>query len=57
MMKIRRNCPHQIAYCYVCGEKWEDYVKQHTRKNAYAHAKRTGHKVTVETGTTITYNY
>lgn len=56
-MKIRRNCPHQIAYCYVCGEKWEDYVKQHTRKNAYAHAKRTGHKVTVETGTTITYNY
>lgn len=46
---------HQIGQC-ECGLIWENYRGQKARKQAYAHAKSTGHRVTVETGTAITYN-
>ena len=52
----RRTIVHQIATCFTCGKVWEDYINSRARKNGYAHAKKTGHKVIVETGTAIRYN-
>ena len=36
---------HQIASCSECDEIWEDYRNSKAQKQAYAHAKKTGHKV------------
>ena len=48
-MKRETRIVHQIADCFTCGKRWEDYKNSRARKNAYIHAKRTGHKVRVET--------
>jgi len=56
-MKISsRLIVHQVAHCYVCEKEWQDYRGQNARKQAYDHARKTGHKVVVETGTAVTYN-
>ena len=55
-MKRKSRTVHQIAYCQDCQISWEDYINHRARKSAYAHAKKTGHRVTVETGTVLTYN-
>lgn len=48
---------HQIAQCQDCGEKWEDYRGGKAQKQAYAHAKATGHRVFGETGTGWSYYF
>lgn len=48
---------HQIAHCTECSERWEDYKNSNARKQAYAHAKKTGHKVNGETGTAWSYHF
>jgi hypothetical protein len=55
-MKTNGGIIHQIATCINCGKQWQDYINQRARKSAYQHAITTGHTVTVETGTFITYN-
>ena len=56
-MKAYTTSVHQIAYCFNCDFHNEDYLKHTARKLAYKHAKKTGHKVTVETGLLTVYNY
>ena len=46
----------QYAYCQNCEKTWGDYKNHKARKAAYAHAKKTGHSVTVETTIATTYN-
>ena len=41
--------------CYDCGKQWQDLKK--ARKQAYQHAKKTGHKVMGEIGWAYHYNY
>lgn len=41
-----------IGLCHTCGKEFEDYEK---RREAYKHAKKTGHKVTLEI--TINFHY
>lgn len=53
-MKAQTKIIHQVASCMVCGKHWEDY--NNARKKAYAHAKKTGHRVRGETGTAFNYN-
>tara|TARA_R110000822_G_C15014947_1_gene462407 strand:+ start:356 stop:523 length:168 start_codon:yes stop_codon:yes gene_type:complete len=48
---------HQIAHCTECGEQWGDYKNSNAQKQAYAHAKKTGHKVSGETGTAWSYHF
>lgn len=57
-MKIKKNFAHQIAYCYDCdfNEEWDAVEKLIPREKAYNHAKKTWHRVTVETWTFINYN-
>lgn len=55
-MKSRTVTPHQLAYCLTCGWQDEEYINHKARKRAYQHAKRTGHRVRVETGLVTTYN-
>lgn len=45
---------HCIATCYDCGERFESHITG--RAEAYNHAKKTGHEVNVEIGTSYTYN-
>jgi hypothetical protein len=45
---------HCIAEC-VCGARWEDYKT--ARKQAYAHAKRTGHRVSGEYAIGFVYHF
>lgn len=45
---------HAIFTC-ECGRDWQDY--NNARKLAYAHAKKTGHKVRGEIGTAYHYNH
>jgi len=47
---------HQYGVCQDCGETWEQHKDHAARKAAYAHAKKTGHSVTVETATVTKYN-
>ena len=55
MIKKRKTrIVHQIAYCLDCNKIWEDHTK--ARKQAYQHAKKTGHRVRGETGTAWHYN-
>lgn len=51
------NVIHQIAQCIDCGKKWEDYRDCKAQKQAYAHAKSTGHRVFGETGTAWDYHF
>ena len=44
---------HAIADCTVCGKHWEYYLT--AQKLGKAHAKKTGHKVTVDLGYFCTY--
>lgn len=55
-MKTKKGVIHQYAFCEQCGGKNEEYINGAARKWAYNHAKETGHRVTVETGSFITYN-
>lgn len=55
--KIMSKIVHQIAYCTECSERWEDYINSKAQKKAYAHAKKTGHKVSGETGTAWNYHF
>ena len=55
-MRSERGLIHQVSFCAKCGKRWEDYINERSRKAAYTHAKNTGHTVTVESGTFITYN-
>jgi len=53
-MKIKRYYGSSvIGFCHDCGKQFEDYTK---RKQAYQHAKKTGHKVQVEITNVIHYN-
>jgi len=56
MKKENYGVIHQTAYCNECGKSNDNYDDQRARKWGYAHAKATGHKVTVETGTAFQYN-
>lgn len=42
-----------IGECSTCGKQFQDYTK---RRQAYNHAKKTGHKVRVELAVTFHYN-
>lgn len=53
-MKTKGFTVHVNAYCFDCDGEWQDYNK--ARRQAYNHAKTTGHKVTCEIGRTIQYN-
>lgn len=55
-MKAKTSSVSQIAICHNCDKQWEDYVNHRARKAAYAHAKKTGHTVTVETAVVTMYN-
>ncbi len=55
-MKISKGRVHQYATCQNCDFECADYIASKAQKEAYKHAKKTGHRVTVETGTFITYN-
>jgi hypothetical protein len=50
------NIIHQIARCYDCDKTWEDHKNGKARKQARAHAKKTGHFVLGETGIGWRYN-
>jgi len=50
-----KNLIHCIAFCENCNLEWTYYIT--ARKEAYKHAKKTGHKVTGETGYTFEYHY
>ena len=45
---------HCIATCRTCGKRFESHITG--RDEAYRHAKKTGHEVNVEIGTSYTYN-
>lgn len=42
-----------VGHCTDCGEEFEDYLRL---KQAYNHAKKTGHKVSVEITSVTHYN-
>lgn len=53
-MKIKRIYGASvIGSCLTCGREFEDYMK---RRQAYAHAKKTGHRVIVEITNNFHYN-
>lgn len=53
-MKIKRFYGTSvIGFCHVCGKQFGDYTK---RKQAYQHAKKTGHKVHIEINNVFQYN-
>lgn len=45
---------HAIFTCFQCGKDWSAY--ETARREAYQHAKKTGHKVRGEIGTAYHYN-
>lgn len=47
---------HQLAYCLDCDFENGEFRNHTARKAAYNHAKKTGHRVSVETGIITTYN-
>ena len=54
-MKIKRIYGASvIGVCDTCGKEFDDY---HKRRQAYNHAKNTGHKVSVEISSNFYYNY
>lgn len=55
-MKVstQKGLIHAQAECLDCGKEWGWYLT--AQKLAYAHARKTGHKVEVETGYSITYS-
>ncbi len=46
---------HCVAYYSECDAHWEWYLT--ARKQAYNHAKKTGHKVTGDVGHAFEYHY
>lgn len=53
-MKIQKNYGVSvIGSCADCGKVFDDY---NNRKQAYNHARLTGHKVSVEITTNYIYN-
>lgn len=55
-MKTAKGKIHQYAVCQTCGWENANYVNDAAKKAARQHALKTGHTVTVETGTFITFN-
>ena len=51
--RCHRALIHAIADCVICGKHWEDYLT--VQKLAYAHARKTGHKVIVDLGYVCEY--
>ena len=53
-MKIQRIYGASvIGRCHTCGKEFEDYKN---RRQAYNHAKNTGHRVSVEISSNFIYN-
>lgn len=53
-MKIKKYYGNSvIGSCRTCGKEFENYLK---RKQAYSHAKKTGHSVVVEITSVTHYN-
>lgn len=48
---------HQLGTCRDCGMTWGGYRNGNARKRAKAHAKKTGHRVFGETGTSWSYEF
>lgn len=46
---------HCNAICMICGKQWDDF--RTARDQARAHARRTGHRVSVEVGMVYVYEY
>lgn len=42
-----------IGTCLTCGEEFDDYLRP---RQAYNHARKTGHKVSVEITSNFHYN-
>jgi len=53
-MKHTQHKIHCIAWCHDCAITWEEWTT--ARKQAYAHAKETGHRVNGEIGFAFQYN-
>ena len=53
-MKGERTVVHCLAVCLRCKWSSEDYKR--AQRLGRQHAERTGHAVTVETGTVVDYN-
>lgn len=50
------NIIHQIGTCMDCKWFCDDYRNSTARKQAKAHAKKTGHRIVGETGISWGYN-
>jgi len=55
IVKTERFRTHAIFLCGTCGKEWQNHWT--SRKEAYQHAKETGHKVSGEVGTSYHYNF
>lgn len=53
-MKTERWTIHCIAWCTECGKEWQHH--ETARKQAYNHARATGHRVAGEQGDHFGYN-
>lgn len=53
-MKHTQHKIHCIAWCKDCDKTWEDH--RIAKKQAYYHAKNTGHQVCGEVGFAFKYN-
>lgn len=51
----RKYIIHRIADCHECDWRSDDYKDKRMGAKCRAHAAKTGHKVSYETGTAITY--
>lgn len=52
--KTKKYRTSALFQCWDCGKRWEDLKT--AREGAYQHAKKTGHKVRGEIGTSYHYN-
>lgn len=48
---------HQVGHCQDCDVSWDDYKNGTAKKQAIAHAKKTGHRVFGETATCWNFHY
>ncbi len=46
---------HRLSFCQVCDAQYDLFSDPDGRKKMYQHIRDTGHKVTVETGSSCTY--
>lgn len=51
----RQGIIHHSSFCAQCDFNGDDISLDKTRKNAKNHAKETGHKTTIETGSSTEY--